>query len=117
MTYNIYDALDSNTDFIEKLKHLQNDYSDEVPPYDISGKVTKQRATHKVQRNWWTILTLTLEVMDLKLSLPQNFQKRIRIFVKVYTSPEFTGKPRTSAEDITQANKMISFAIRELLSM
>ena len=118
MAYDIHKGdLESTSDFIEKLEHLLRDYSDEVPPYDISSKVTKQRATHKVQHNWWTILILTLEVMNYKLSLPQQFQSRIRNFVNIYTSKDFRRKPRTSEEDIHAANTFISTAIKELLKM
>lgn len=101
--------------YVHKLIQLRDNYADEIPDHIISGKYTHKPSTHKVQHNWWTILVLTLEYMNMEVeSLPAGLKKRVHHFIEEYTCTDFK---ETRQSDIDIANELINLSIKALVDL
>ena len=107
----------SAEEYLARLERLRDDYSNAVPIKMVTGKVTHQKATHKVQHNWWQMLILNLGYLAEDVQLPEEIGQEVEEFIAEYTSQEFKRKIRTTIDDIEKANQIIQRCIDALMNL
>lgn len=86
---------------IEDLRHLRDDYYNDIPEDKAYGGF-------KVQRAWWQELIFALEDAIAQNVVPEGLTGRVSGFMKHYTSDEFHKHELTTRSDIQAANSLIN---------
>ena len=94
----------------EKLRHLRDDYSDEIPDEIIHS--TSPNNAFKVRRGWFQGVTANLEAA-LKETDDPVLEAEVKWFVNHYTSDVFKAQGRTKNTDIFAANRIINRVLGE----
>jgi hypothetical protein len=106
--------LESSKELVNLLKHLRDDYSNEIPEEIISGRPATGNIL-KCQKNWFQTLIFTLADAQEHLEnagkdLPDGFAE----FYERVTSETFQYKKRVSREDIEEADDVLAKTINAL---
>jgi len=92
----------------EKLTELRDDFSDEIPEKIIHSDQTSDKK-YKAVKYWWTALNSYLQTgIDFDVIQEPELKKDVDAFIKKYSSKEFNNQPRTTTDNINEANKTIS---------
>lgn len=107
--------------YINDLKRLRDDYSDEIPEKMISG-MDKNRK-FKVRRNWWQgffslfhLVFEDLDVTDVSIkkevdALYEQFQKKLKVWRDSHYNNDLH---KTTREEIDKANNLLTRTIAYL---
>jgi hypothetical protein len=93
-----------------ELRHLRDDYSDEIPEQVINS-VTGQE--YKVRNAWFGFVAGHLELGEINGLISEELAEKARQFGDKYCTDEFRDRLTTS-EDIEEANALLNEAIDEL---
>ncbi|MFA5062021.1 MAG: hypothetical protein WC526_02660 [Patescibacteria group bacterium] len=93
------------------LKHLRNDYIEEIPTEIVGGK----KITHKCQKNWFQgVVGLIDQVCKILTSKQQVPPDDFENFFKKYTNMNFVLQTLVTSEDVAAGNKVLDLAIEEM---
>ncbi|MBI2599436.1 hypothetical protein HYW43_00765 [Candidatus Daviesbacteria bacterium] len=96
--------------FQDCLRFLRDDCSDEIPEEILNG--LSPQKLYKVRRNWWMGVVSVLEQGLRKGEIPDlELQGQVDSFIDYYTSDQFKKQPLTKAEDIAEANRIITLIL------
>lgn len=91
----------------QKLQRLRDKYSDEIPVEMISS--LSPNSAFKVRKGWFQSLIGVLGyAIDRGFIARPEVLEEAKDFITRYTSEEFKRQPRTTADDIAQANRIIN---------
>lgn len=108
----ISSEIETQESFLERLRLLRDDYSNEIPKKEIHGYENPGR--YNVLRNWFTLVVSHLQfaVSQREITDPQTIEK-VNSFVRHYTSKKFHEQSRTKVRDIRKADRMITLVLRK----
>jgi len=86
---------------IDQLRHLRDDFSDEIPAEELHGK-----GNFKVRRNWWQGLVGNLENGLGNGLVPATLKPEVEAFLDEYASDDFRSQALTTKDDIVKANTL-----------
>lgn len=88
---------------IDQLRHLLDDFSDDIPTEELHGK-----GNFKVRRNWWQGLIGNLENGLGNGLVPENLKPEVEAFLEEYASDDFRSQPLTTQGNIEKANSLLN---------
>ena len=103
-----------NQQMITDLKHLRDDYSEDIPDEILHSPMESPPPKYKVRKAWFTVLVAMLDnLFRDNLIINVELNQKIQRYKKSVVNFEFTNR-LTTRNDIDEANSLINEIIAEL---
>ena len=95
-----------------KLKHYRNDFSDEIPDYEVDS--ISENSRYKCRRVWWMLWCGAVDQFEKMGILPKELSKQYHQVFDDYRSKIEQDAWAVKPEDIRKANELLDNVLNTL---